>query len=160
MNQIVLKSSLALLLILSIFACKQEPISQEIQWTHHFENQEWDPFTNIEFDTTFKDTETAYGLVLEITLSSEYNQDVFSFGTTQSTDAGESIFIPSRTPVKNPKGAFIAKPNSEGLYVYQNTINPSVYFSKDQTYTFSLQNLSNKYDNFGVVKMKFAIRKN
>lgn len=123
--------------------------------SHQFNKDIWNSFDDIYLKAKFE-TSKNYEVKIIISLSDEFQLSSFSFGLTQNSQEGESVFANYKVPIKDANGNFTEKKQGD-FYLYTLIIRNNKVFNSNGDYDFILQNTMHKYDVFGVHQLKLVI---
>ncbi len=126
-----------------------------INLSHQFKNDIWNSFDDVELKTKI-DIDKTYQLKVIIYVKQDFEQPNFSFGFSQNSEDGESIYFNYKIPIKNKEGNFIENIENN-VYKYILIIRNKTVFNSDGEYTFKFENLMNKYNVKGVHKIELQI---
>jgi len=153
------KLSLLLSLIASVFlfvSCSKSVVfDKKVTFRHNnwaFENKA------ITFEAPLKGSEKPFAVVLELELVGTPNVDLFYATFTAITPQGGKAVKSIIFNFINPKEPYIqgSSPNEK---IYQLTVYPKRYFSETGTYSFEVNQFSNKADNHGINSLRMYIKK-
>jgi len=145
-----------LILVLFTFAsCKKLIIFEE---KVIFPNANW-AFENkaITFHAPLTSSEKPYAIIIELELNGSLNVDMFYAVFTMITPKGGKTMKSVVFNFVSPPEPFIF--HKSNVKIYKLTIYPKKYFSETGTYTFEVNQLSNKADNYGIESLKLKIER-
>ncbi len=151
------RKALIIILILSslsIISCQKQPTIL----VHNFKNNSWNSFQNVIFKTKIEDSNQAYKLIVTLKLDSNFEANDFSFGFSQKSDDGESMYSNYTIPIKDSKGNFNTTINKH-YFEYKLIIHRKVYFNSRGTYTFIFESTMDKVNMRGIEQLKLELIK-
>ena len=148
--------SLFLLSVSVFISCNKSIVFDE---KIEFQNENWS-YENKEiiFETTLKESQDPYTVVLELELMGTPQVEMFNAAFTITTPKGGKQILPIFFNFVNPKEPFIkgSSPNEKTLRL---TVYPKRYFSETGNYSFEVNQFSNKADNYGIRSLRMYIEK-
>jgi len=152
------KLTLLLLFVLSAFfllSCKKSALYEE---KVTFLNANW-AFENkiVMFSADMKGSEKPYTIIIELDLIGVPNVDKINAVFTMTTPKGGKTMKSVVFNFQNPQEPYIIKNSKEKTY--RLTVYPKKYFPETGTYTFEVNQLSHKADNYGIRSLKLRIEK-
>ena len=124
-----------------------------------FQNANWSfEEKAVNFEVTLEGSENPYAVVLELELTEPLNFDMFDAAFTIVTPLGGRQSRHIVFNFVNPKEPFIqgASPNEKILRL---TVYPKRYFSETGTYSFEVNQFSEKADNYGIRTLRLYIER-
>jgi len=148
-----------LFFILSVFlfiSCQKSIIFDK---TVSFPNNNW-AFENkaITFETPLKSSEKPHAIVIELDIIGTPNVDMFYTYITMISPQGAKTIKTVLFNFLNPQEPYI-KGNAPNEKIYRMMVYPKKYFSETGTYTFIVDQYSNKADNYGIRSLRMYIEK-
>jgi gliding motility-associated lipoprotein GldH len=148
---------LAIVFIVTLISCNNHIIS--IVNAKSFKNDIWNSFDKVTFENKINDKENTYKLSVKVELTDKFPSNRFSFGLSQKSDDGESIFSNFDIAVRDSNGKLDGE-KIEGYYNYTFVINRKLYFNSLGTYSFVIENTMNQLNMPGVHKIILEIELN
>jgi gliding motility-associated lipoprotein GldH len=152
-------STVVILILVSILLCgcggshKEKTI---LEHKHVFPEQKWNRFQEFKHQVDIKDTETLYGISLEVVCTPDIQTDnipiVFSI---YSPGGGEAHTL--STIYLNEKSSFTGDENTSSDRIILHTIYPARSFTEEGTYTLKFYQKVPKYDLIGVKSVKIRM---
>jgi len=124
-----------------------------------FPNDNW-AFENkaITFKAPLTNSEKPYAVKLDLELIGTPNVGSFSATFTILTPNGGKTIKPIVFNFNKPKEPYI-QGKTANEKIYRMTVYPKKYFSETGTYTFEVDQFSNKADNYGIRSLSLKIEK-
>jgi gliding motility-associated lipoprotein GldH len=139
------------LLISTFISCQKS----NIKLSHQFDNDVWNSFDDVELKTKI-DISKTYQIKVNIFVSEDFEPSNFSFGYSQNSEDGESVYFNYKIPVKSAEGKFVGD-LKDGFYNYTIIIRSKTVFNSKGEYTFKFENIMNKFDMKGVHKIELQL---
>jgi len=153
------KLSSLLFLIVSVFvfvSCSKTVVFDEKVM---FQNNNW-AFEQkaVTFEVPLKSSEKPFTVILELELMGTPNVDMFYATFSLTTPNGGNTVKSILFNFQNPQESYI-KGDTQNRKIYRLTVYPKRYFSETGTYTFEVNQFSNKADNYGIEALRLRIEK-
>jgi len=155
MKKLALFLSLILTVLLFVSCTKKVIFDEKVffpdaNWT--FENKA------ITFEIPFTGSEEPYSIILELDLVGVSNVDKFDATVSIFSPVGGETVKPILFNFSNPQEPYIqgASPNEK---TYRLIVYPKKYFPESGTYTFIVDQYSNKADNYGIHALRMYVEK-
>ena len=152
------KISLFLLLLLTVFiftGCNKSVVFEE---KAIFPNANWAfEYKAITFTAPVEGSKNPYSIVLELELIGTPNVDKIVAVFTMITPKGGKTMKSIAFNFNSPQEPYIIKNSNEKIY--RLTVYPKKYFSETGNYTFEVNQLSNKADNYGIHSLNIRVEK-
>ena len=132
------------ILVLSLSACQKSRIVLSKQ----FDNDIWNSFDDVELKTKIDNSKT-YQINIIISVSKDFEPSYFSFGFSQNSEEGESVYSNYKVPIKDANRKFLEK-SVDGFYKYNIVVRKKAVFNSKGEYSFKFENIMDKYDMKGV----------
>jgi hypothetical protein len=153
------KTNLFLLLtsVVFLFASCRKPIVFDQKVT--FPNNNW-TFENkaITFEVPLTSSDKPFTVFLELDLVGTPNVDMFYATFTLLTPGGGKTIKSIVFNFNAPQEPYLKGANKNEK-IYRLTVYPQKYFSETGTYTFEVNQFSNKADNYGIRSLRLYIEK-
>jgi len=157
-KKIMKRERLILVLVLALFtfvSCKKSVIFEE---KVIFPNANWAfEYKAIPFKVPLTASEKPCAVIVELDLVGVPNVEMFYAAFSMTTPKGGRTSKSLIFNFKVPKEPYIIKNSNEKTY--RLTVYPKKYFSETGTYTFEVNQLSNKADNYGIQSLRLKIER-
>jgi len=151
------KSTILLLFVafLTLVSCKKSVVLEE---KVVFPNANWAfEYKAIKFNSFIKESKKPFAIILELELKGVQNVEMFYAVFTITTPKGGATMKSFAFNFVTPQEPIIS--TKSGVKIYKLTLYPKKYFSETGDYTFEVNQLSNKADNYGIHSLTLRIEK-
>jgi len=142
--------------VLLLVSCSKKVVFDEKVF---FPNANW-AFENkaVTFQVPMTGSEKPYTVILELDLIGAQNVDLINATFIIVTPNGGKTVKPLVFNFNNPREPYI-QGASANEKIYRMIVYPKRYFSETGTYTFEVNQFSNKADNYGIRALRMYIKK-
>jgi len=144
-----------ILVFITFVSCKKSVIFEE---KVIFPEANWAfEYKAITFNAPLTASEKPYAVIVELDLVGIPNVEMFYAVFSMTTPKGGKTSKSLAFNFNSPKEPYIIKNSNEKTY--RLTVFPKKYFSETGTYSFEVNQLSNKADNYGIHSLTLRIEK-